>query len=186
MYKIKIYKDLGFDNKNQRFFTYSDNFEPALLLKSLTCESVFNGARTTVDVKTTAAEFQNIFVYAHNIVIENEKQRPLFFYVQNVEQITRDTIRFYLEKDYFHTYFNNKFAGSVTGLQSAITNKYYRGAEAASCHFFHVLRRQKRCFRETQINNGQSDFLQRQRVTLWQYPTATHTRNKATRGCGGL
>lgn len=123
MYKIKIYKDLGFDNKNQRFFTYSDNFEPTLLLKSLTCESVFNGARTTVDVKTAAGEFQDIFVYAHNIIIENEKQRPLFFYVQNAEQITRDTIRFYLEKDYFHSYFNNKFAGSVTGWVAKCNHK---------------------------------------------------------------
>ena len=123
MYKIKIYKDLGFDDKNQRFFVYSDNFEPTLLLKTLSCNGVFNGARTTVDVKVDESEFQNIFVYAHNIVIENEKQRVLFFYVQNVEQITRDTIRFYLTKDYFHSYFNNEFAGSVTGWVTKCNHK---------------------------------------------------------------
>lgn len=123
MYKIKIYKDLGFDDKNQRFFVYSDNFEPALLLKTLSCNGVFNGARTTVDVKVDESEFQNVFVYAHNIVIENEKQRVLFFYVQNVEQITRDTIRFYLTKDYFHSYFNNEFAGSVTGWVTKCNHK---------------------------------------------------------------
>lgn len=123
MYKIKIYKDLGFDDKNQRFFVYSNNFEPALLLKTLSCNGVFNGARTTVDVKVDESEFQNIFVYAHNIVIENEKQRILFFYVQNVEQITRDTIRFYLTKDYFHSYFNNEFAGRVEGWVTKCNHK---------------------------------------------------------------
>lgn len=123
MYKIKIYKDLGFDDKNQRFFVYSDNFEPTLLLKTLSCNGVFNGARTTVDVKVDESEFQNIFVYAHNIVIENEKQRVLFFYVQNVEQITRDTIRFYLTKDYFHSYFNNEFAGRVEGWVTKCNHK---------------------------------------------------------------